>query len=126
MFSIAKDYAFTRQLAENLRKHYASNKRHEAEPVHVSDVVPSSCIRKQFYLGKFPDQNVLSDESVYNFVRGESSEYIITKLASLGVSQVKIQSLGIVGRPDILKKDPMVSPSSFLVVELKDNATLGK
>ena len=30
------------------------------------------------------------------------------------------------GRPDILKKDLTVSPSSFVVVELKDNVTLVK
>jgi hypothetical protein len=124
MLSIIKDNSFHKQLIENLRKHYESNNRHEAEPVHVSDLVSSSCIRKQYYHRKFPDQNVLSDDSVYNFIRGESSEYIITKLANLGIAQVKIQSFGIVGRPDILKKDLMISPSSFLVVELKDNATL--
>jgi CRISPR/Cas system-associated exonuclease Cas4 (RecB family) len=124
MLSIIKDNSFPKQLIENLRKHYESNNRHEAEPVHVSDLVSSSCIRKQYYHRKFPDQNVLSDDSAYNFIRGESSEYIITKLANLGVAQVKIQSFGIVGRPDILKKDLMISPSSFLVVEVKDNSTL--
>jgi hypothetical protein len=126
MYSIIKDYAFTKRLTENLRKHHESNKRLEAEPVHVSDIVSSSCIRKQYYHRKFPDKNTLSDDSAYNFVRGESSEYIITKLANLGVAQVKIQSFGIVGRPDILNKDPTVSPSSFLIVEIKDSATLAK
>jgi hypothetical protein len=124
MLSTTKDYSFPKELLENLRKHYESNNRHEGEPMHVSDLVSSSWIRKQYYHRKFPDQNVLSDDSVYNFVRGESSEYIITKLANLGVAQVKIQSFGIVGRPDILKKDLMISPDSFLIVELKDNATL--
>lgn len=124
MLTITKDYSFPKQLIENLWMHYESHNRHEAEPVHVSDLVSSSCIRKQYYHRKFPDQNLLSDDSVYNFVRGESSEYIITKLANLGVAQVKIQSFGIVGRPDILKKALMISPGSFLVVELKDNATL--
>ena len=47
MFLITKDYAFTKQLTENLRKHYESNKRLEGEPVHVSGLVSSSCIRKQ-------------------------------------------------------------------------------
>ena len=85
--------------------------------MHVFDLVSSSCIRKQYYHRKFPDEDVLSDDSVCDFVSGESSENIITKLADLGVAQVKIQSLGIVGRPDILKKDHTVSPSSFLVVD---------
>jgi hypothetical protein len=114
MFSLTKDYSFSKLLTENLRKHYESNNRHEAEPVHVSDLVSSSCLRKQYFHRKFPDQEVLSGDSVYNFVRGESSEIIITKLANLGVAQVKIQSFGIVGRPDILKKDLTIAPSSFL------------
>lgn len=126
MFSITKDNAFTKRLTENLRKHYEFNKRYEAEPVHVSDLVSTSCMRKQYYYRKCPDKNTISDDSVYNFVRGESSEYVITKLADLGVAQVKIQSFGIVGHPDILKKDLAMSPSSFLVVELKDNATLAR
>src|SRR5919106_1721489 len=101
MFSISKDYAFTKRLTVILRKHYESNKRHEAEPVHVSDIVSSSCIRKQYYHRKFPDKNTISDDSAYNFVRGKSSEYVITKLANIGVAQVKIQSFGIVGHPDV-------------------------
>lgn len=60
MFSITKDYAFAKQLTENLKKHYESNKRLEREPVHVSDLVSSSCIRKQYYHRKFPRLNLLS------------------------------------------------------------------
>lgn len=82
MFSITKDYTFTKQLTENLRKHYESNKRIEGEPVHISDLVSSSCIRKQYYHRKFPALNVISEDSVYNSVRGESSEYIITRHAN--------------------------------------------
>lgn len=93
--------------------------------MHVSDLVSSGCLRKQYYSRKFPDRDVLSDDTVYAFVRGESSERIITELADLGVAQVKIESDGIVARPDILRKNSKLSPDSFLVVELKDNATLG-
>lgn len=72
------------------------------------------------------DQNPISNESVYRFVRGESSEYVITKLANIGISQVKIMNNGIIARPDILQNNEAISPDNFLVVELKDNATLGK
>ena len=85
MFSITKDYSFTKQLTENLGKHSEFNKRHVAEPMHVSDLKSFSSIRKQYYHRKFPGQNVLSDHSVYNFILGESSEYIIAKLANLDV-----------------------------------------
>lgn len=125
MFSITRDYAFTKLLADNLRKRYEKNKRAENDAVHVSDIISSSCIRKQYYTRKTGTE-ILSDDTVYSFVRGESSERIITELADLGVSQVKIEDHGIIGRPDILRKNANISPDSFLVVELKDNAIIGR
>ena len=129
MFSIIKDYSFTKHLTENLRKRYEKSKRTKKEPIHVSDIVSSSCIRKQYYDRKYPSQaqNTLSNDTVYNFVRGESSEHIITELAGdLGASQVKVEWDGIIGRPDILRRGSDIRPDNFLVVELKDNATIGK
>jgi hypothetical protein len=44
----------------------------------------------------------LSNESVHHFVRGESSEFIITQLADLGVAQADIEMDGILAHPDIM------------------------
>jgi hypothetical protein len=54
----------------------------------------------------------LNHESVHHFVRGEASEFVITKLADLGVSQAELNMDGIIAHPDIMGND--------LVVELKD------
>ncbi len=126
MFSITRDYSFTKRLSENFRKRYERNRRTETDAVHVSDIISTSCLRKQYYDRKYPGRNILSDDTIYNFIRGESSEHIITDLANLGVSQIKIEWDGVIGRPDILRKGPDITPNNFLVVELKDNATLGK
>jgi hypothetical protein len=48
-------------------------------------------------------------------VRGEASEFVITKLANLGVSQAELNMDGIVAHPDIMGEE--------LVVELKDTVT---
>ena len=80
--------------------------------MHVSDIIPTNCIRRQFYGRKFPEMAPLNHESVHHFVRGEASEFVITKLASLGVSQVELNMDGIIAHPDIMSND--------LVVELKD------
>jgi hypothetical protein len=125
-FTLTRDYEFTKTLADNLRKKYENNRRDENESVHVSDIIPSSCLRKQYYGRKFPEKDTLSDETVYAFIRGESSEHIITQLANIGAAQCRIEHKGIVARPDILRKDAGALPSSFLVVELKDSASLGK
>jgi hypothetical protein len=97
-------------------------------PIHVSDLVPSaySCLRKQYYDRKFPLENTISDELVYAFIRGESSEHVITGLANIGASQVRVEADGIIARPDIMRKGPNIAPSDFLGVEQKDNASLGK
>ena len=76
MFSITKDYAFTKQLTENLRKHYESNKRLEGEPVHVSDLESSSWLGSSTIIANFQVSNVISEDSVYNFVRGEKAANI--------------------------------------------------
>jgi hypothetical protein len=58
----------------------------EGNTVHVSDIIPMSCIRRQYYGRKLPDMAPLDNESVHHFVRGEASEFVITRLAGLGVS----------------------------------------
>ena len=92
-------------------------KRRTDNTVHVSDIIPTTCIRKQYYTRKFPDLDPLSDRSVHHFVRGESSEFVITQLAGLGVAQADVEMDGIVAHPDIMSLEQCV------IVELKDTVS---
>jgi hypothetical protein len=92
-------------------------KRRQDNTVHVSDIIPTTCIRKQYYSRKFPDMDPLSDQSVHHFVRGESSEFVITQLAGLGVAQADIEMEGIVAHPDIMSLEECV------IIELKDTVS---
>jgi hypothetical protein len=108
---VRRDDEFTNILKLNLRSRYSQKRRCEDE-VHVSDIIPSTCIRKQYYSRKFPEIDTISDESIYHFIRGESSEFVITQLANIGVSQADLEFDGILAHPDIMSDDS--------VVELKD------
>ena len=59
--------------------------------VHVSDIIPTTCIRKQYYCMKFPEMDSISNKSVHHFVRGESSEFIITQVTKMRVAQADIE-----------------------------------
>jgi hypothetical protein len=61
--------------------------------------------------------DALSNESVHHFVRGKSSEFVITQLADLGVAQADIEMDGIVAHPDIMSDEKAV------IVELKDTVS---
>jgi hypothetical protein len=111
--TIRKNSTFTDLLQKNLKSRY-EDKRRVDNIVHVSDIIPTTCIRKQYYSRKFPELDPLSNESVHHFVRGESSEFVITELASLGVAQANIEMDGIVAHPDIMNEVEDV------IVELKD------
>jgi hypothetical protein len=111
--TIRKNPQFTDLLQKNLKSRY-EDKRRVDNVVHVSDIIPTTCIRKQYYSRKFPELDPLSNESVHHFVRGESSEFVITELASLGVAQATIEMDGIVAHPDIMNEVESV------IVELKD------
>jgi hypothetical protein len=114
---VRRDDEFTNLLKLNLRSRYEQKRRSEDE-VHVSDIIPSSCIRKQYYSRRFPEVDAISDESIYHFIRGESSEFVITQLAKIGVSQANLEFDGILAHPDIMSND--------LVVELKDTLNFGR
>jgi CRISPR/Cas system-associated exonuclease Cas4 (RecB family) len=111
--TIRKNPTFTDLLQKNLKSRY-EDKRRVDSIVHVSDIIPTTCIRKQYYSRKFPELDPLSNESVHHFIRGESSEFVITELASLGVAQATIEMDGIVAHPDIMNEVEDV------IVELKD------
>lgn len=113
---IRKSPEFTRLLLKNLMSKH-EQKRRQDNTVHVSDIIPTTCIRKQYYSRKFPDMDPLSDQSVHHFVRGESSEFVITQLAGLGVAQADIEMEGIVAHPDIMSLEECV------IIELKDTVS---
>jgi hypothetical protein len=118
---IQKNPEFTNLLQNNLMSRHEEKRRRD-NTVHVSDIIPSTCIRKQYYSRKFPEMDPLSNKSVHHFVRGESSEFVITQLAKMGVAQADIEMDGIVAHPDIMssKGDDYAGGASGVIVELKD------
>jgi predicted small integral membrane protein len=110
---VKKNKEFTELLQRKLKARYEERKRIDSI-AHVSDIIPTTCIRKQYYTRKFPDYDSISNETVHHFVRGESSEFVITQLADMGVAQANIEMNGIVAHPDIMTGD------RDTIVELKD------
>ncbi|HEX5185632.1 MAG TPA: hypothetical protein VFV86_01985 [Nitrososphaeraceae archaeon] len=108
---VSKNEEFTSLLQNKLKERYEKRRRMD-NTVHVSDIIPSTCIRKQYYSRKYPQLDIITNETVQHFVRGEASEFVITNLADLGVSQSEIEIDGLIGRPDIM--------NSNIIVELKD------
>jgi CRISPR/Cas system-associated exonuclease Cas4 (RecB family) len=115
---IRPDSEFTAVLKNNLRSRYDDKKKERLglAPIHVSDILPSSCLRKQYYSRVYPDEDPITDESIHHFVRGESSEFAITQLAKIGVAQAELQMDGIVAHPDIIDN----TDAKKLIIELKD------
>jgi CRISPR/Cas system-associated exonuclease Cas4 (RecB family) len=114
---IRPDSEFTDLLKNNLRSRYEEKKKDRMglAPIHVSDILPSSCLRKQYYSRIYPHEDPISDESIHHFVRGESSEFAITQLAKIGVAQTELQMDDIVAHPDI-----MDNTNQKVIIELKD------
>ncbi|MGD1834642.1 MAG: hypothetical protein ACPKQO_02850 [Nitrososphaeraceae archaeon] len=108
---IYKDSSFNELLKKNLRMIYENKKRTEKN-IHVSDILPSNCIRKQYYLRINSEVDKISYESVQNYLRGEASEFAITKLANLGVAQSELELDELIAHPDIMNEE--------IVIELKD------
>jgi len=115
---IRPDLEFTDLLKNNLRSRYNDRKKDRIglAPIHVSDILPSSCIRKQYYSRVYPDEDSITDESIHHFVRGESSEFAITQLAKIGVAQTELQMDDIVAHPDIMDN----TDGKKIIIELKD------
>ncbi|MDW0181217.1 MAG: hypothetical protein QN773_06245 [Nitrososphaeraceae archaeon] len=120
---IRPDSEFTNLLKSNLRGRYDNRKtdRIGLAPIHVSDILPSSCLRKQYYSRAYPDEDPITDESIHHFVRGESSEFAITQLARIGVAQAELRMDEIVAHPDIMDN----ANGNKVIIELKDT-TSGK
>jgi hypothetical protein len=109
---IRKDPAFKDLLHSNIKTKYEKRRRKVEDKVHVSDILPSSCIRKQYFGRTNPELDEISSESIQHFIRGESSEAAITSLADIGVSQMDLEMDGLIAHPDIMNQD--------LIIELKD------
>jgi CRISPR/Cas system-associated exonuclease Cas4 (RecB family) len=105
-------------LKSNLRLRYDDRKKDRIglAPIHVSDILPSSCIRKQYYSRVYPDEDPITDESIHHFIRGESSEFAITHLAKIGVAQAELKMDEIVAHPDIMDN----TDGRMVIIELKD------
>jgi hypothetical protein len=114
---IRKDTKFTESLLEKLKQRYEERQKDRIgnAPIHVSDILPSTCIRKQYYTRMYPDMNPLADESLHHFIRGEASEFAISQLADMGISQADFEFDGLVAHPDIM--------SQTQIVELKDTVS---
>ena len=111
---IRRDSSFTETLLSNLRKYYEDKKESRIgnAPVHVSDILPSTCIRKQYYSRLNADKDIINEDSLHHFIRGESSEFAITRMTNTGIAQADLNFEGLVAHPDIMTEDQ--------IVELKD------
>ena len=130
--TIRKSPEFTDLLQKNLNKRYEERRRLGDSSIHVSDILPSNCIRKQYYSRKLPEMDPISNESVHHFVRGEASEFVITDLANMGVAQAELEMDGLIAHPDIMSENEKGEENERLVeagvrakgqsviVELKD------
>lgn len=86
---VSKDYKFLLLLHTISRFLYGSRKRKPQDKIHVSDVLAGFCLRKAFYACTVKDYE-LTVEGIGNFVRDESSEYILVGLADIGTSQMNL------------------------------------
>jgi CRISPR/Cas system-associated exonuclease Cas4 (RecB family) len=130
--TIRKSPEFTDLLKKNLNKRYEERRRLGDSSIHVSDILPTNCIRKQYYSRKLPEMDPISNESVHHFVRGEASESVITDLANMGVAQAELEMDGLIAHPDIMSENEMGEENEILaeagvrakgqsvIVELKD------
>ena len=111
---IRRDSYFSDLLKKNLKEYYDSRRRLD-NIIHISDVIPSNCLRKQYYTRKIPEKNILSDELIQHFIRGESSEFVISKLSNIGVTQNELKIEELVAHPDIMNEE--------VIIELKDTTS---
>lgn len=114
---IRRDIQFTESLLNNLRQRYEERKQDRIgnSPIHVSDILPSTCIRKQYYSRVYPEKDQISEETLNHFIRGEASEFAISQLANIGISQADLDFEGLVAHPDIMGENQ--------IVELKDTVS---
>lgn len=122
--NISKDETLNSILQRNLEIRYKDRRRPDNLVIHVSDLIPSACLRKQYYSRKTPA--ALTSTDITNFVRGESNEFALTSLMGkdMGISQCRIEKDDVVFTPDILRRNGEDKEKhGDIVVELKSNST---
>lgn len=68
----------------------------------TSLILSGSCLRKAFHARTVKDYE-LTVEDIDNFVRGESSEYVLVGLADIGISQRELLfEDDLIARPDLM------------------------
>ncbi|WP_458747067.1 hypothetical protein [Candidatus Nitrosocosmicus sp. T] len=81
---------------------YGARKRKPQDKIHDSDILFGSCLRKAFYARTVKDYE-LTIEDIDNFVKGESSEYVLVRLADVGISQMELLfEDDLIARPDLM------------------------
>jgi hypothetical protein len=99
---ISKDYIFLHLLRTNFKVLYGSRKRKPQDKIHASDILFGSCLRKAFYARTVKDYE-LTVEDIDNFVKGESSEYVLVRVADVGISQMELLfEDDLIARPDLM------------------------
>jgi hypothetical protein len=103
MIILEREDVFVKQLIKNLTKRQKHNNAYNnlstKNTVSISDILPSNCMRKQAYMKKFPEMQEPTVEGVFYVTRGKASEYVLTKMADMDVSQKR--RLGIYERLNI-------------------------
>jgi hypothetical protein len=115
--SIRKDEMFKKVLDQNIAHRYKSKKRTE-NIIHVSDILQSSCLRKAFYSRILTEVNDITPESMIHFIRGESSEAVLSSILNIGVSQATLQLGELIAHPDVMRRN---GGEEDIIIELKDS-----
>lgn len=114
---ISEGTEFSTEILKTLNEEFASPDRLDSEniTVHVSDIVSGWCSKKNVMQRTHPHLYYLTEEDLNNFTRGKLSELAISNhMKEVMDSQKKVYFEGIMGRPDLVRKD------NTLILELKD------
>ena len=134
-FSVKRSEEFVNILKTNLRNQYKDKRRTKEDSIHVSDILPASCLRKAFYertqqQANNEYNNKISDTSLLHFLRGRASEIALSELfqsqknGSKTTAQCHLSFEGIVGTADLMRQGNKREDLDFLVIELKDTNSL--
>jgi hypothetical protein len=133
-FSVKRSEEFVNILKTNLRNQYKDKRRTKEDSIHVSDILPTSCLRKAFYeraqQANNEYTNKISDTSLLHFLRGRASEIALSELfqnqknGTKTTAQCHLSFEGIVGTADLMRQGNKREDLDFLVIELKDTNSL--
>jgi hypothetical protein len=92
VFSIKTDFEFINILKSNLAEKYKRKRRTVSERVHVSDILPSSCLRRQYYSRIMPEEH---GRQSFNFRRYYISGLLLQLLYYMVMTQIEKGILAI-------------------------------